>query len=197
VAAACERAARGRASLPLHLLGHSLGGALVLDSLAAPGSAGVASATVLSAPIELRLGRRAALAELRGFLRPATLTQREHYGLWGLVPAVGPLRRGAFPFRFAAELRGGGPLGYVQRVSALLEELDLERAASRVCTPVLLVYGAADALVPPEQGRRLHAAIPGSRVFELPRASHWEVAWSPLAVDAVVAWFGADGGEPA
>ncbi|HEU4885137.1 MAG TPA: alpha/beta fold hydrolase, partial [Longimicrobium sp.] len=87
VAAAADASERDGPALPLHLLGHSLGGSLVLDALASGALDRVASATILSAPVDVRIGARTAVAEVRGFFTRATLAQREHYGLWGLVPA--------------------------------------------------------------------------------------------------------------
>jgi pimeloyl-ACP methyl ester carboxylesterase len=188
LASAREMAEADRPALPLHLLGHSLGGSLVLDALMAASFADAASAVVISAPREISLTRSAALAELLGFLRPATLSQRRHYGLWGLVPAAGPLKRGAYPFRMDPALRGPGSFGYVDTVRALLASLDLEARAPAIHTPVLLVYSRGDALVPAEQGRRLAARIPGSTLFELARESHWSIPWCDAVIGRVLGW---------
>ncbi|HEX8358874.1 MAG TPA: alpha/beta fold hydrolase [Longimicrobium sp.] len=185
LAHAAERAEAGRPPLPLHLLGHSLGGALVLHALSGPGWERVVSAAVLSAPIRLRLGARSALGELRGFLRRATFAQREHYGVWGVVPAVGPLKRGAYPFRLEKAAPG---FGYVAGVQALLAHLDLEEAAPRIRTPVLLVYSRGDALVPAEQGELLASRIPGSELEVLDGPTHWSVPFDEGAVARVAEW---------
>ena len=50
IAAAVAQAERGRPALPLHLLGHSFGGSLVLHALAEGAVAHAASAVVVSAP---------------------------------------------------------------------------------------------------------------------------------------------------
>jgi pimeloyl-ACP methyl ester carboxylesterase len=79
----------------------------------------------------------------------------------------------------------------VQQVRALLDVMALERTAPEIRIPVLLVYGAADALVPVEQGRRLRARIPAARLLEVAGASHWSVPWTDAAVRAAVEWFAA------
>jgi alpha-beta hydrolase superfamily lysophospholipase len=185
LADAAERAEDGGPPLPLHLLGHSLGGSLVLHALSTPGWERVVSAAVVSAPVRLRVGVRAALGELRGFFGRATLAQREHYGVWGVVPAVGPLKRGAYPFRVEG---AGGGFGYVAGVTALLERLRLEDAAERIRTPVLLVYSRGDGIVPAEQGELLARRIPGARLEMLERPSHWSVPFEPRTVARVAEW---------
>lgn len=182
LADAAERAEAGGPPLPLHLLGHSLGGSLVLHALSRPGWERVVSAAVISAPVRLRIGW-AVLGELR-FGR-AALAQREHYGMWGIVPAVGPLKRRAYPFRVAG---AGGGFGYVAGVAALLERLRLEDVAERIRTRVLLVYSRADGIVPAEQGELLARRIPGARLEMLERAPHWCVPFEPRTVARVAEW---------
>lgn len=189
VAAAVAEAERDRPALPLHLAGHSLGGALVLDALAGGSVPHARSAAALSAPLELRLGARTALSELWGFLRPATLGQREHFGLWGLVPAFGPVKRAAFPFRRrAAE---GGAWGYVGTVRALLAAMRLEARAAAIRTPTLLVYSRGDRLAGDGDGRRLAAAIPGAELLCLERPSHYGLVFHPTAVARTAEWMAA------
>jgi alpha-beta hydrolase superfamily lysophospholipase len=189
LAAAVVEAERGRAALPLHLLGHSFGGSLVLHALAADSIPHALSGIAISAPITVSLTARVAAAELFGFLRPSTLMQREHYGVWGTVPAVGPFKRRAYPIRGAAQ--AGAPFAYVAAIRALLARLDLDHAAADVRVPVLLAYGAADRLVPLSQGRRLAERMPRAELVEVPGATHWSTAFAAHAVERVAAWVGA------
>jgi alpha-beta hydrolase superfamily lysophospholipase len=189
VAAAAEQAERGRPALPLHLLGHSLGGSLVLDALASGAVDRAASAAVLSAPVDVRIGARTVAGELRGFFRRATLGQRVHYGWWGLVPALGPVKRAAYPFRRTDA--DGRAWSYVAAVQRLLGEMGLEHRVSAIRVPTLLVYGARDAIVPIDQGRRLATAMPhAGRLRTLAAPSHYGLPFDPAAVEAVVAWIG-------
>lgn len=182
LADAAERAEERGPPLPLHLLGHSLGGSLVLHALSRPGWERIVSAAVISAPVRLRIGW-AVVRELRGFFGRATLAQREHYGVWGVVPAVGPLKRRTFPFRGTA-----GGFGYIASVQALPEQLRLEDAAERIRTPVLLVYSRGDGIVPAEQGALLASRIPGARLEMLERAAHWCVPFEERTVARVTEW---------
>jgi pimeloyl-ACP methyl ester carboxylesterase len=186
ITAAVAQAERGRAALPLHLIGHSFGGSLVLHALAEGAVPHAASGVAISAPTTVSLGARTAVGELRGFLRLATLSQRRHYGLWGLVPAVGPLKRRAYPIRGAAQ--PGAPFAYVAAIQALLARLDLDRAGAKIRVPVLLIYGADDRLVPPAQGRHLAQLIPSSELLEIPGATHWSTGWAAPAISRAAAW---------
>ncbi|HEX8696423.1 MAG TPA: alpha/beta fold hydrolase [Longimicrobium sp.] len=193
--AAVAEAERGRPELPLLLQGHSFGGSLVLHALAAGAVPHASGAVVVSAPTFLTIDTGAALAELRNFLRPATLAQREHYGLWGLVPAFGPVRRGAYPFRRTGP--AGGPFGYVAAVQSLLARLDLERRAPEVRAPVLLVYGTRDRLVPLAQGERLAARLPHAELLRIAGGSHWSTLLASEAVEAAAGWMAARRAVPA
>jgi alpha-beta hydrolase superfamily lysophospholipase len=189
LAAAVDEAERGRPALPLHLLGHSFGGSLVLHALATEAVPHALGGIAISAPITIDLTARVAVSELLGFFRAATLGQREHYGVWGTVPAVGPLKRRAYPIRGAAQ--AGAPFAYVAAIRALLARLDLDRVAGEIRVPVLLAYGAADRLVPLAQGRRLAERIPHAELVEVPGATHWSTCFAAPAVERAAEWIGA------
>jgi pimeloyl-ACP methyl ester carboxylesterase len=182
-------AGAGRAPLPLHLVGHSLGGSLALRALADGDAGEAASLVLLSSPLRVEFGARTAAAELAGFLAPATAALRRYYGWWGLVPAVGRLKRAAYPFRWTPP--SGDAFGYVGEVQALLDALALERAAPAVRVPTLLVYGEGDALVPPAQGERLAALLPHAQLVRVPRACHFAVPFHPAAIARSVSWLAA------
>lgn len=188
VAAAADAAEADGPPLPLHVVGHSLGGSLVLDALASGALDRAVSAVVISAPIDVRIGARTAVAEVRGFLRRATLTQREHYGLWGLVPAFGPVKRAAYPFRRVDA--DGRAWSYVAAVQRLLAEMDLERRVSDIRVPTLLVYSQADAIVPHAQGERLARRMErgAGHLRSVGNATHYSLPFDPDAVDAVLSW---------
>ncbi|HEV2150207.1 MAG TPA: alpha/beta fold hydrolase, partial [Longimicrobiaceae bacterium] len=193
VAAAAREAARDRPALPLHLLGHSLGGALVLDALAR-GEVEAESAVVVATPLEVRITAATALAELRGFFRPATLRQRAYYGLAGVVPAFGPVKRAAYPFRGDSRT---GNFDYVAVFDALLRATELRSAAERVRVPVLLVYGERDRIAPAAHGAELARRLPDAELAVVPGATHFSTASSPEATERAAAWLAARAGTPA
>lgn len=43
----------------------------------------------------------------------------------------------------------------------------------KITVPTLVMHGLEDALIPPENGRLIASRIPGARLVELPKASHW------------------------
>lgn len=64
------------------------------------------------------------------------------------------------------------PAGYAQAVHALGAG-DLLADAARLPMPVLVATGLEDVVTPPDNARRLHAALPAPiRFAELPAAGH-------------------------
>jgi pimeloyl-ACP methyl ester carboxylesterase len=55
--------------------------------------------------------------------------------------------------------------------------------------PVLVVVGGRDGFTPPERGRSMAQAIPGSELLEIPNASHTAPIEHPERVDATVTSF--------
>jgi alpha-beta hydrolase superfamily lysophospholipase len=183
VPAALEAARALQPELPVHGMGVSLGGALLLRAMAdRPGA--FASGALLCAPLQVHLSRRAMTAEIGIPLLRVLWRERAHYGTTGLIPSFGPFKRGLYPLRLA-EPRPGA-FGYVETINELLASFDLERAAGAVRAPTLLVYGAKDRMVPPEQGERLAARITGSRLMMLPGETHLSAPLARAAMRVVL-----------
>ena len=174
--------------LPLHAIGISLGGAIVLGSLPALRPR-PASAVLITAPLRVELSPGAFLRELGLPLARLLWRERRDYGLGGLVPSFGPFKRGTYPLRLAAPAPSGS-FGYVAALNQTLAALDLEAAAREVATPVLLVYGARDRLVPLWQGQRLARLLPRSELLALPGETHLTSPLSPIAIRRAVEWIG-------
>src|SRR5207249_1345035 len=58
------------------------------------------------------------------------------------------------------------PLGFGRQLVAILASTTRVPALKLVKVPTLVVHGADDPLVPPENGRRVAAAVPGARYLE-------------------------------
>lgn len=187
-AAAAESGAASR-GLPLHGIGISLGGSLLLGAMASdPGR--FATAALMVAPISLRLSPAAVRGELRLSALRTLWREREHCGIWGMVPAFGPVKRGIYPLRLA-EAPGEGAFGYVQVLDRALARVDPKHAAAAVRTPTLLAYGEADRIVPISQGESLHRVIRGSALVRVAGGTHLTTPLAPEVTDRLLGWIGA------
>lgn len=181
---AIRESGAGERGLPLHGIGVSLGGALLLNALGS-GPGEIASGSLLAAPLRIELSRRAILGEL-GLPALRTLwREREHCGVWGLVPSFGPVKRGLYPLRLAVP-PGPGSFGYVDVLNAALERLRLEDSARRVRAPVLLAYGTGDRVVPVAQGKELARLIPSSELLLLEGETHLTTPLAPAVATEIL-----------
>lgn len=78
------------------------------------------------------------------------------------------------------------PLGFGRQFVAILAAPSRTAALHEVKAPTLVVHGADDPLVPPENGKRVAAAVPGARYLEFKGAGHNlpRNTWVPVA-DAI------------
>jgi pimeloyl-ACP methyl ester carboxylesterase len=186
VPAAVRHARIPGCDLPVHLLGISLGGALALHAAAVEPES-FASTAMVAAPLQVRLTSRAMLRELGPRSFQTLWRERGHSGMWGLVPAFGPVKRSIYPLRLGVP-PGRGPFGYVDVLNDALERLRLPERARDVSAPVLLAYGEADAIVPIEQGEELAKLIPDNRLLRLPHDTHLTIPLAPDTARAVLGW---------
>lgn len=70
-------------------------------------------------------------------------------------------------------------------------QVDVVGAVSRLRTPILLIHGAADTVIPPDHSRRLRDVAPaGSRLIETPGDDHFSLSMRLKGISAeVVSWF--------
>lgn len=133
-----------------HWIGHSMGGYLCLQIAACQPQ--VADRLVLAAPALLPGGH-----SWKSYLLP-------------LMAAARYMRPSFLPILLADALRAG-PLILVRATRDLLAK-DIREEICAVQSPILLVWGQNDTLVPPVLGDLLHAAIPHSRLLILKGAGH-------------------------
>jgi alpha-beta hydrolase superfamily lysophospholipase len=186
VAAAVDECRRRHEPLPIHGVGVSLGGSVLLHSLGR-GDLDLASATLIVAPLEIVLSARSLLREVGRESFRTLLREREHYGLTGLIPSFGPFKRDIYPLRLATSPPAGA-FGYVESLNAELRQMRLEEAAERMKEPVLLVYGERDSVVPIAQGERLKAAFPDAELFRVPRGTHLSTPLEPATTERILSW---------
>jgi alpha-beta hydrolase superfamily lysophospholipase len=188
VAAALARSGAAERGLPVHAVGISLGGAVLLGSLPTLSPA-PASAALLCAPLHVELSWAAIRRELGAPLLRTLWRERGHYGLTGLIPSFGPFRRETFPLRLG-DPPGPGGFGYVQVLNQAIDSLALEDAARATRVPVLLEYGSRDRLVPLEQGERIAALIPHAELLALEGETHLTTPLAARAVARLLRWIG-------
>ncbi len=182
-AAACGRSPFG---LPVHAVGVSLGGSLLLHSLPRLQDR-FTSAALIVAPLQIQLSPRSVLAELRPRNFRLLLREREHYGLTGLIPSFGPFKRGTYPLRLQNPAPPGS-FGYVESLNQLLAEMEIERAAANIQIPTLLIYGERDRIVPLEQGAKLARIIPQAEFHAIPGGTHLSTPLEPEANELLMTW---------
>ncbi len=185
VPAALEQARAGRPDLPVHGVGLSLGGSILLSALPRLGES-LSSGVLISSPLRIRFGLRRVFSELRPSLLATAWRQREHCGLLGIVPSFGPVKRGVYPLRF--EEAPEGTFGYIDRLNEVLAALQLERAAAQTRIPVLLVYGRADRIVPPVLAKTLAARMPHSELYWVRGGTHLTTFFAQDGTSRVLDW---------
>jgi alpha-beta hydrolase superfamily lysophospholipase len=186
VQAALRHCTGGRQTLPVHAIGVSLGGAVLLNALPHL-TASLASAALIVTPLRIVLSPGTMAREVG----PATLRvlwrEREHYGFTGLIPSFGPFKRDVYPLRLA-ESPPSGPFGYVEALNQELDSLDLHDAARQVKLPVLLIYGERDRIVPLEQGERLAALLPHAELLRVAGGTHLSTPLDPSTTERLLRW---------
>jgi pimeloyl-ACP methyl ester carboxylesterase len=83
------------------------------------------------------------------------------------------------------DIARAGPIVIVRAARQLLAS-DITGRLGTIEAPTLVVWGAEDALIPPSQGRRLAAAIPGARFVSIPGVGHAPMWERPDAFDQLV-----------
>lgn len=190
--AVAEALSRGAAErgLPVHAVGVSLGGAILLAALPDL-QPRLASAALLVAPIHVELTAASLRSELRTGILRTLWREREHYGWLGLIPSFGPFKRDAYPLRLDVPVPRGA-FGYVRVLNDLLGDLDPAAAAARVTLPVLLVYGALDRIVPAAQGERLARFLRRGELLRVPGGTHLTTPMEPAVTARLLEWIAGD-----
>jgi alpha-beta hydrolase superfamily lysophospholipase len=183
--AALAHALEGRAGVPYHCLGVSLGGAILLHGLAGP-LAGAASAVLVSAPLRIHFSVGRVVNELRPVLLRTLLRNRHEAGIWGMVPSFGPVKRDLYPLRLGDPRPGA--FGYVEALNEVLARMRLVRAAAGAGPSVLLAYGTADRVVPAEQGILLERTLPSSELILVRGGTHLGTVFDDEVVARSLRW---------
>ena len=164
------------------VLGQSLGGTLALDQVAR-GQGGDAVVSV-SAPCDLRTGFRLGL-EMGCLVNPAVYRQIMYVGPFGALPAYRGFRRSTFPVRTPNSLDYLEAFASAVEATALTERL---RTAT-IPSPVLIVHGERDGVVPCTQAGELAEAVGANARQNLePGVHHLDPLLTPRVVTRIVHW---------
>lgn len=152
------------------LLGISLGGCLAARGVA--DGVAVDALAVLEAPPKLIFGREEIWREGLALAQPGLLdmfcdcTPLNLYRAWASTPIRATIS-----------------------TWDLIDALDLLGSLARVRAPLLLLYGARDAIVKPAQAEQARRAMPPDATFRLvPSASHLTLILTPLALQEIRRW---------
>jgi alpha-beta hydrolase superfamily lysophospholipase len=179
------KAAR-REGVPLHAVGVSLGGSVLLSQLPAV-QHDLTSVALVVAPLQIALSRKSITNEIGVAGLRLIWREREHYGLSGLIPSFGPFKRSTYPLRLATTPPSGA-FGYVEALNSELRDMELVTAAGASKLPTLLIYGERDLVVPAEQGEQLAGAMSNARLERIIGGTHLTTPLDPKAVDLLVSW---------
>jgi pimeloyl-ACP methyl ester carboxylesterase len=99
----------------------------------------------------------------------------------------------AAPPALAAHLRAliiaSPPRGIALALRAMAQRPDSSDLLPTISAPTLVIVGADDALTPPDEARRMQAAIPGSQLTVIPGAGHIANMEQPEAFSQALAGF--------
>ncbi|MGE0172013.1 MAG: alpha/beta hydrolase [Oligoflexales bacterium] len=170
--------------LPFFLVGHSLGGAIVLNTMA-KNNLQVAKAVVIGVPLRISVNFKTAMPELLSFIHPNFLMATKIYGI-DVIPAFGRFRRDTYPIR--TQEHQTRALSYVKYVNAAIRKWDLINAAKKVACPTLYVYGSYDMISPVSVGRDLCQNTSLGDLYVVPFANHLVTVLSSKAHEAIAQW---------
>lgn len=147
-----------------------LRGLVLVDTRSGADSPDARRARDAAAELARAEGAPAIAAQMIGkMLTPETARDRE------------PLRRALLGLMGAQSVGG-----IVRALAAMRDRPDSGPSIARIAVPTLVVSGAEDRLIPPDDARALRDAIPGARLVLIPGAAHLPNYEQPAAFDAAV-----------
>jgi pimeloyl-ACP methyl ester carboxylesterase len=152
------------------LLGVSLGGCVAARAVA--DGVAVDALVVLEAPPLLRYTQADVYREAIALARPQLLD------IFNDCTAQALIKAWEYP-----------PIRAVISTWDLIAELDVSGSLMQIDAPLLLVYGASDAIVKPDQAAQVWAALPEQAAFHLvPGASHLTMILTPRVLQIIGQW---------
>jgi len=184
-AVACARTVCS--ALRVHIVGHSLGGALALDYAATSDSA-LTSIVAISLPAALAVNARAMAWEAMSVSRPSLYRQMAFYGPLGIWPALGPFKRSTYPLRLATAAAGADGFAYVGVVAEIFANLRLREKAARVHVPALLIRGSADLIATAGAQAMFNESMENATAATIAGETHFTTILCQNTADLLLLW---------
>jgi pimeloyl-ACP methyl ester carboxylesterase len=184
----CEQLAfaNGSSAIPqYYLVGHSLGGLLIMTAMARH-RLSIAKAVVISTPTKLHLTMAAVGSELSTVFSPDFWRQKRYYNLTEMIPAFLFFKRDQYPIRLGES--GFSSAQYIKLVASIVDRADLEQTARQISCPILYVYGSADFISPHTQGQALATNSPMGKFVLIRRANHVTTLFAKATVKQIIQW---------
>ena len=168
--------------LKIHLLGHSLGGCLILHFLKNC-RIEMTSIIVVSSPLKVTFRLNGLINEMVSPFKWSIHHQRSHYGFWGLIPAIGPFKRSSFPLR----IDPGHQIFYPRLVSTIISGLNF-LSSNEIDIPILLVYGRKDMIAPVSHGEKIAQQFRHGEMMVVEKGNHFTTFIDQLTTDQIIKW---------
>ena len=155
--------------LRIHLAGFSLGACLMLE-YAARNQHVVKSLTMIGMPVflseNLPFSREALTVTRRSFLN-----SRSVYGFWGMIPAFGVFRRGAFPVRLAK--RNQSQWNYLHVARKIIDGVKTNELLPTLTIPAVCISGELDFIAPLADIKALELPSTHLKIYRVPGETHF------------------------
>lgn len=172
--------------LDKHLMAHSFGAFLALQQLSLKRlSYHYASASLISAPLNIQTSIRSAVSELSSVTSKSFWRQFKVYGSKHLLPAIGSFKRSSFPIRIKGK---HSPLTYIKTVQDFVSTNSKQLNWKEIQTPTLLCYGSFDQIIPLTQGQSLQSHIKNSKLLIINNECHFTTLLSQALERELINW---------
>lgn len=166
-------------------IGHSLSGAMIgaaIGDLGTPLPPNLRGALLISPPFSLSLGPSAIVNELVYSVDRDLARELRRYGLWDILPALGPFKRRQFPIRLP---KGSSYLAVVKRYLDNVQPRtgNSWRAAPRL--PCMVMAGSKDLISSVADARRYSDWL-GSELITIAGANHFTLPFKRRSISAIM-----------
>ncbi len=169
----------------IFVVGHSFGGAIVIQNLNYLLTYGVKATAIISTPTHAKViwplvGRELTLSAMDARVRQWF----DQYDWWDFVPPFGPFKRGEMPVRLKKKAPGFKMYAFVDQMLS-----DLTSVSGPCPVPTLLIYGSEDRVASKECYEGLLRRLPGTQGAVVQNATHLTLPFYTEVSDLVSEYF--------